>query len=61
MRRKHGFAPRSEIKFVDQPNGILITKADKPSRGKRVIACLLRGGKIKGDTESWLRMTRGRS
>jgi hypothetical protein len=33
--------------------------AGKLTRGKRVLAALLRGGKVKGDTESWLRLTRG--
>lgn len=35
------------------------SKAGKLTRGKRVLAALLRGGKVKGDTESWLRLTRG--
>jgi hypothetical protein len=34
-------------------------KAGKLTRGKRALAALLRGGKIKGDTGSWLRLTRG--
>ncbi len=59
MRRKHGLLPRTEIKFVDQPDGVLVAKAGPCSRGKRVLAALLRGGKVKGDTESWLRLTRG--
>jgi bifunctional DNA-binding transcriptional regulator/antitoxin component of YhaV-PrlF toxin-antitoxin module len=59
MRRKHGLLPRHEVKLVDQPDGVLIVKAGKLSRGKRVLAALLRGGRVKGDTESWLRLTRG--
>ncbi len=59
MRRKHGLLPRREVKFVDQPDGVLVVKAGKPSRGERVLAALMRGGKIKGNTESWLRLTRG--
>jgi hypothetical protein len=51
--------PRREVEFLDRPDGVLIVKAGKPSRGKRVLAALLRGGKVKGDTESWLRLTRG--
>ena len=58
MRRKHGLLPQHEVMFVDQPDGVLIVKAGKLSRGKRVLAALLRGGKVKGDTESWLRLTR---
>ena len=59
MRKKHGLLPRREVKFVDQPDGVLVIKASKLSRGKRALAALLRGGKVKGDTESWLRSTRG--
>ncbi len=59
MRRKHGLLPRQDVKFVDQPNGVLVAKADKLSGGQKVVAALLRGGKVKGNTESWLRLTRG--
>ena len=59
MRRKHGLLPHREVEFVDQPNGVLVVKAGKLTRGKRVLAALLRGGKVKGDTENWLRLTRG--
>jgi bifunctional DNA-binding transcriptional regulator/antitoxin component of YhaV-PrlF toxin-antitoxin module len=59
MRRKHGLVPQREVEFVDQPNGVLLMKAGKLTRGKRVLAALLRGGKVKGDTGSWLRLTRG--
>ena len=59
MRRKHGLLPRHEVKFVDQPDGVLVVKAAKLSPGKRVMAALLRGGRIKGDTKNWLRLTRG--
>lgn len=59
MRRKHGLLPQREVKFVDQPDGVLVVKASKLTRGKRVLAALLRGGKVKGDTASWLRMRRG--
>ena len=59
MRKKHGLLPQREVEFVDQPDGVLVIKASKLSRGKRVLAALLRGGKVKGNTESWLRLTRG--
>jgi bifunctional DNA-binding transcriptional regulator/antitoxin component of YhaV-PrlF toxin-antitoxin module len=59
MRKKHGLLPQHEVEFVDQPDAVLVVKASKLSRGKRVLAALLRGGKVKGDTESWLRLTRG--
>jgi bifunctional DNA-binding transcriptional regulator/antitoxin component of YhaV-PrlF toxin-antitoxin module len=58
MRRKHGLLPQREVEFVDQTDGVLVVKAGKLMRGKRVLAALLRGGKVKGDTESWLRLTR---
>ena len=59
MRKKHGLLPKREVEFVDQPDGVLVVSAGKLSRGKRIVASLLRGGKVKGDTESWLRLTRG--
>ena len=58
LRKRHGLLPRRDVEFVDQPNGVLVVKASKLTRGKRVLATLLRGGKLKGDTESWLRLTR---
>lgn len=58
MRRKHGLLPQREVELVDQPDGVLVVKAGKLSRGKRVVAALLRGGAIKGRTEEWLRLTR---
>jgi bifunctional DNA-binding transcriptional regulator/antitoxin component of YhaV-PrlF toxin-antitoxin module len=58
MRKKHGFVANAEIRLVDQPDGILITRV-KHNRGKGVIATLMRGGKIKGCTEELLRLTRG--
>jgi bifunctional DNA-binding transcriptional regulator/antitoxin component of YhaV-PrlF toxin-antitoxin module len=59
MRRKHGLLARAEVELLDQPDGVLVVKAAATSRGKRVLATLLRGGKIKGRTEDWLGLTRG--
>lgn len=59
MRRKHGLLPRRDVQFVDQPDGVLVVKAGQLSRGKRVLATLLRGGKVRGDTASWLHLSRG--
>ncbi len=59
LRRRHGLLPRHEVEFVDRPEGVLVVKAGEPARGKRVLATLLRGGKVKGNTASWLRLTRG--
>ena len=59
MRRKHGLSSQTEVEFVDQADGVLVVKAGQVARGKRVLAALLRGGKIKGTTADWLRTTRG--
>lgn len=59
LRKRHGLLPRHEVEFVDQPNCVLVVKASKLTRGSRVLATMLRGGKIKGRTEDWLRLTRG--
>ncbi len=59
MRRKHGLQAQAEVELVDQPDGVLVVKAATSSRGKRVLATLLRGGKIKGRTQDWLELTRG--
>ena len=40
-------------------DGVLVVKAATTSRGKRALTTLLRGGKIKGRTKDWLRLTRG--
>jgi bifunctional DNA-binding transcriptional regulator/antitoxin component of YhaV-PrlF toxin-antitoxin module len=59
MRKRHGLVARAEIVLVDQPDGVLITKVSKLSRGRRAVSALLHGGKVKGRTEDWLRLTRG--
>ena len=59
LRRRHGLLPHGEVKLVDLPDGVLVVRAAKLTRGKRVLASLMRGGKLKGDTASWLRLTRG--
>ena len=59
MRKKHGLTRRAEVELVDKPNGVLIVKAGAISPGKRAVAALLRGGKIKGTTAELLRLTRG--
>lgn len=61
LRQKHGLLPQREIELVDQPDGVLVVKAGRLSRGKRVVAALLRGGTIKGRTEEWLRLTRSKA
>jgi hypothetical protein len=58
MRRKHGLLAQVEVELVDQPEGVLVVKAATTPRGKRVLNTLLRGGKIKGRTKDWLRLTR---
>jgi len=59
MRKKHGLKPPCKVAFVDQPNGVLVVKAGKLSRGKEVVSTLLRGGKVNGHSDDWLRLTRG--
>ena len=59
LRKRHGLLPRRQVRFLDQPDGVLVLRAGKLTRGKRVLASLLRGGKVKGNTEGWLRLTRG--
>jgi bifunctional DNA-binding transcriptional regulator/antitoxin component of YhaV-PrlF toxin-antitoxin module len=59
MRRKHGMLAEAEVQLVDRPDGVLVIKAANNPRGKRAVATLLRGGKIKGRTKDWLRLTRG--
>ena len=58
MRKKHGLKPPCEVAFIDQPNGVLVIKAGKLSRGKQVVSTLLRGGKVNGRSDDWLRLTR---
>ena len=59
MRKKHGLFAHAEVACVDQPNGVLVTRAAKLTRGKRVISTLMRDGVVKGSTKEWLAMTRG--
>jgi hypothetical protein len=59
MRRKHGLLAQAEVELVDHQDGVLVVKAGANSGAKRVLATLLRGGKIKGRTKDWLRLTRG--
>jgi bifunctional DNA-binding transcriptional regulator/antitoxin component of YhaV-PrlF toxin-antitoxin module len=58
MRRKHGLLAQAEVELVDQPDGVLVVRAAIVSRGKRILATMLRGGKIKGRTDEWLALTR---
>ena len=59
LRKKHGLIPPCDVSFVDQPNGVLVVKAGHGSRGAQVVSTLLRGGKVSGRTDDWLRLTRG--
>ena len=52
------FVPLPCLENTRWPDGVLVVHAGKLSRGKRVLAALLRGGTIKGRTEEWLRLTR---
>jgi len=59
MRRKHGLAARCPVELIDRPEGVLIMKAGRRPRGRQILATLLRGGKVRGSTADWLRLTRG--
>jgi bifunctional DNA-binding transcriptional regulator/antitoxin component of YhaV-PrlF toxin-antitoxin module len=59
MRRKHGLDGRADVELVDRPDGVLVVKSAKPTRGARVLATLMRGGRIRGRTKDLLRLTRG--
>ena len=61
MPRKRGLLAHVQVRLVAQPNGVLVVKAATIARGKRVLTTMLRGGKIKGRTKDWLRLTRGSS
>lgn len=51
--------PPAELRELSRKLNQMAAKPGKPTCGKRVLAALLRGGEVKGDTESWLRLTRG--
>ena len=59
IRKKHGLLPQCQVEFIDQADGVLVVRAGKRGRGKRALATLLRGGKVKARTRDWLRLTRG--
>jgi AbrB family looped-hinge helix DNA binding protein len=59
IRKKHGLLPQCPVEFIDQADGVLVVRAGRRARGKRALAALLRGGKVKARTEDWLRLTRG--
>jgi bifunctional DNA-binding transcriptional regulator/antitoxin component of YhaV-PrlF toxin-antitoxin module len=59
MRKRHGLLPQAEVELVDRPEGVLVIKAARASDGKRLLKALLRGGKVRGHTNDWLRSTRG--
>lgn len=59
IRKKHGLLGECPVEFIDHTDGVLVVRAGKRAGGKRALASLLRGGKIKARTEDWLRLTRG--
>src|SRR5437879_60294 len=48
MRKRHGLLPRAEVALVDQPDGVLVVRASKPSRGRRALSALLGGRQNQG-------------
>lgn len=59
FRVKYGLIDHAEVEFVAHPQGVLIKKAAAQTRGKRVLGSLKSGGKVKGSTAQWLKLTRG--
>ena len=54
--------PPAELRELRRRVNLLADTTGKPgkmTRGKRTLATLLRGGKVTGNTKSWLRLTRG--
>jgi len=59
IRRKHGLLGECAVEFIDHADGVLVVRADRIRPGKRALATLMRGRKIKVRTGDWLRLTRG--
>ena len=59
IRKKHGLLAQCPVEFIDHTDGVLVVRAGKRVRGKRALATLLRGGKVKARTQDWLRLARG--
>ena len=59
IRKKHGLLGECAVAFVDHADGVLVVRADKRRPGKRALANLMRGRRIKTRTQDWLRLTRG--
>ena len=59
IRKKHGLLGACTVEVIDHADGVLVVRAGRRVRGKRALATLLRGGKVKARTEDWLRLTRG--
>jgi bifunctional DNA-binding transcriptional regulator/antitoxin component of YhaV-PrlF toxin-antitoxin module len=45
MSKKHGLQPQCDVGFIDEHSGVLIVKVGKLSRGKMVVAALLRAAR----------------
>ena len=59
IRKKHGLLGECPVQFIDHADGVLIVRADRVRPGKRALATLMRGSKVKARTRDWLRLTRG--
>jgi AbrB family looped-hinge helix DNA binding protein len=59
FRQKHGLLPLSEVDFIEHKDGLMLVKSAKSNRGRRILAAMMEGGKVKGSTARLLRLTRG--
>ena len=59
LRRAAGIGPCDEVQWSEHPKGLLLSKADPDKAGSAIIARMRRGGRVKGSTAHWLRLTRG--
>lgn len=60
LRVKYGLVEHAEVECVAHPDGVLVRKLGKQARGQRVLEALKSGGKVKGSTAQWLKLTRGK-
>ncbi len=57
LRRQAGIGPQDTVEWEARPEGLLLRKAtETPGRG--LIDQMRRGGRVKGSTAHWLKLTR---
>lgn len=58
LRRAKGIGPQDRVEWAEHPDGLLLRKAEaKPGQG--LLAQMRQGGRAKGHTAQWLKLTRG--